>query len=70
MSKVQDKWELLFSENVDKDFSYIQELNHFLDCIDNNNETLISGLSAMNTLKIINSVKQSSDSKNLVQIEY
>lgn len=68
--KGSDKWELIFSENVDKDFSYMQELNHFLDCIDNNNETLISGLSAMNTLKIINSVKQSSDSKNLVQVEY
>ena len=69
-SKNQKNWRVLYKDQVDKNFSYKQELNHFLECIANDSSPLISGESAMDTLRVIESIKKSSSKRTVLQVDY
>jgi len=69
-SKNRKNWQVLYKDQVDKNFSYKQELNHFLECIANDSSPLISGESAMDTLRVIESIKKSSSERTVFQIDY
>lgn len=69
-SKGQKKWQVLYEDQVDKNFSYKRELNHFLGCITNDNLPLISGTSAMDTLRVIESIKRASSEGMVCQVNY
>jgi predicted dehydrogenase len=69
-SKNQKNWKVLYKDQVDKNFSYKQELNHFLECIANDSSPLISGESAMDTLRVIESIKKSSSKRTVLQVDY
>ena len=69
-SKNQSKWSLLFQDQENKDFTYQQELSHFLECILKDKMPLISGESALDTLKVIECIRQSSSEGKRFQVNY
>ena len=69
-SKDHQKWQLIFKEQIDQNFSYKQELKHFLECIVNDCSPLISGECAMNTLIAIDGVRKSATERAAILLDY
>ena len=55
---------------IDQNFSYKQELKHFLECIVNDFSPLISGECAMNTLIAIDCVRKSATERAAILLDY
>ena len=65
-SKNQKQWDILYKDQEDRNFSYKEELNHFLECITNDNLPLISAESAFDTLKTIDSIRKSANQRKVI----
>ena len=65
-SKNQKQWDILYKDQEDRNFSYKEELNHFLECITNDNLPLISAESAFDTLKTIDSIRKSANQREVI----
>tara|TARA_B100001013_G_scaffold21483_1_gene12027 strand:+ start:399 stop:1427 length:1029 start_codon:yes stop_codon:yes gene_type:complete len=69
-SKDQKRWQVLYEDVEDKNFSYKKELNHFIECVVNDSSPLISGESAMDTLRVIEGIRKSSSKGIAFQVDY
>ena len=56
----ENKWQIIFSESPERNYTYIEEVNHFFECIDKNEKPLISGVEGKATVDVIEAVKCSS----------
>jgi len=65
----EGKWKTIFNETPDMNSSYKSELDHFFDCIINDKEPLITGESALSTLKIIEGVRHSSKTRKIISLQ-
>ena len=63
-----NKWNVIFADKPQRDFTYIEEIKHFFSSIENLSEPIISGNSALETLFIVDAIKKSSkiDSKVII----
>ena len=67
-----DKWELIYEPKPEHkpDYSYADELLHFLECIEMNKQPSITGKSALETLHVIEAIRLSSKRKETVKVDY
>ena len=66
----KEGWKLIYGQEEDIDLSYRAQLIHFLDCVENDKEPMITGISAMETLKVIEAIKKSSKKKKFIEIDH
>ena len=62
------QWEEIFCKKTDRDFTYVEEIKHFVSCIENHNSPLISGEDSLSALHIIEAAKKSHGSDQIVYI--
>mgnify|MGYP001301762843 CR=1 FL=1 len=65
-----DKWELIYKSKQEPDYSYTNELLHFINCIEMNKEPSITGQSALDTLHVIEAIRSSSKSNKIMKVDY
>ena len=53
------KWEVIFSERVERNYTYREEIKHFFNCIESSKAPLVSGVDGANVLRIINAIRES-----------
>ena len=59
-AKYKHGWEVLFSSNVDKNFTYAEEIKSFFSSVEHNKIPSITGEDGFQTLRIIEKIKESS----------
>lgn len=60
------QWKLVYKGNMSRDESYKKALHLFIDCIDNNRSPLVTANDGSSVLNVIEAIRQSSDSHQLV----
>ena len=63
-------WRNMFKQDPDPDLSYKTELGHFIDCIESNKSPVSSLPSAIECLKIIDSINKSSQKNKSFLVKY
>jgi predicted dehydrogenase len=63
-----DKWDAIFTDKPERDFTYLEEINHFFSSIENFKVPIISGNDGLKTLFIIDAIKRSSKIDKIVYI--
>lgn len=58
-SEKTDQWKDLSFNQVDRDYSYREQLKHFLCCIEENNTLRTTGEDGLEVLKVIDKIKES-----------
>lgn len=61
-------WQILFEKSQQRDDSYLDEWRHFLKCIDDGCQPLVSGKDGLSVLKIIEAARCSSASERRVYL--
>lgn len=64
------QWNCIFDSHNEIDYSYKNELVHFIDCVENNKKPLVSGSSASAVLDVVESIKLSSKTNKSVKVIY
>ncbi|MBT6050345.1 MAG: Gfo/Idh/MocA family oxidoreductase [Candidatus Scalindua sp.] len=54
------EWQILFTEEQQRDGTYIEEWKHFLKCIDKDETPRVSGRDGLKVLQVIDGIRQSS----------
>jgi predicted dehydrogenase len=64
------QWNCIFDSHNETDYSYKNELVHFIDCVENNKKPLISVNSSSEVIDIVESIKISSKTNRTVKVIY
>ena len=64
--KSSKDWEVLFSSNPDRNFTYIEEITSFFSSIEFNKNPKISGKDGLEVVNIIQDIKESSKNNSIV----
>jgi len=56
-----EQWELLYQHKDSRNYTYIEEVSHFFDCVTSNTKPIINGDDGLNVLKVIESMRKSSE---------
>ncbi len=64
-----DSWEMIFSENPERDLTYKEELKNFILCVHDGNKPLVTGEDGLYALTIIEAINKSSDIGKVVYLE-
>ena len=62
-------WEVLFYQEIERNFTYREEITHYFSCVEQGLSPLITGEDGMNVLKVVDAVNISSEIGQLVHIE-
>lgn len=54
-------WKTVFSQPSERDFSYRQEWQHFLNCIENEDTPIVGGEDGLDALKVVEAIRASSE---------
>lgn len=65
----ESDWRSIFNGKINKDESYINELEHFLDCITKDKQPSVTVDEAFKTLKIIDSIRYSSQTGKIISLQ-
>ncbi|MDH3346905.1 MAG: Gfo/Idh/MocA family oxidoreductase [Desulfobulbaceae bacterium] len=57
----QERWRELFSEQPDRNYTYLQELKHFIESVDTAQEAPISGWDGKAVLEVVTAARRSSE---------
>jgi predicted dehydrogenase len=57
----EKEWIELYSEKLDLDFTYQEELKHFFFCVKNGDSTVVTGEDGLSALKVVDAAKKSSE---------
>lgn len=68
LEKDQTNWQPSFSHSPQKDDSYVAEWKHFIDCVAQESQPLISGHDGLAVLKVIQASRDSSANKAVVNV--
>ncbi len=63
------QWEKLYSGKPDRNFTYGEEIRHFMKCIKEGSEPRISGVDGLAVLQVIDAAVRSNDSGQVVSVE-
>jgi len=63
------EWKVLFSDSIDRDFTYREELRHFVTSVDEKRYSSISGEDGLSVLKVVEATKLSSLEKRKVELK-
>lgn len=63
-----NNWNVIFQDKPERDFTYLEEINHFFKAIENLEEPINPGSNGLDTLFIIDAIKRSSKIDTIVYI--
>jgi predicted dehydrogenase len=63
-------WQVIFSEKFSKDYTYRQEWANFIQCVNENETPVVTGLDGLKTLEIIEAVLESSNLGKKVTVSH
>jgi predicted dehydrogenase len=61
-----ESWEILLSEDLNRDDTFLRQLNHFIECIEFGNKPRVSGVEGLEVMKIIEAARISNSLDNKV----
>ena len=59
----ESKWKLLYSETPVRDYTYIEEIKHFISCVEHKNKPFVSADDGMKVLAVIDAARQSNQTR-------
>ena len=62
------RWETLFKKKIKRDDTYVDQLKHFIDCIENKKDPISNGEDGLETIKVIEAIKKSSNSSSKISL--
>jgi predicted dehydrogenase len=65
-----ESWEILFSEDSNRDATYLRQLNHFIECIEFDNEPSVSGIEGLEVMKVIEAARTSNSLDETIYVSH
>ena len=62
------EWEIMYTSLTDRSFTYIKQIKHFFHAIDSHEYLSSSGEDALNTIKVIEAINESSNNNSIVYL--
>ena len=64
-----NEWEELFIDMPEVNFTYREQIKHFMSCVENGTAPYVSGVDGLKALTLINAVRKSNSLAQRVYIE-
>ncbi len=62
------QWKTIYEKKNQRDNTYISELKHFIDCVENKKKPLVDGKDGLKVIKIVEAIQKSSNNSSLVSL--
>ncbi len=67
--KEDNRWQTLFTDDLERNYTYREEVKHFIQCIEKDKKPLVPGKDGELVIKVIEAARHSSHSLKTVYLE-